>query len=229
VAFPVLAPGLVLGRWRSEPTARALAATAAGFGLLVALTQYARGGGFEWGWRYVAIGLPLAVPVALLGLRRALDAVDRTRVVQAVAVGLVAVSAGLAWMGADVRRSLDRATEDFGRRVLAAAPESHVGAGDADGRPVVLSLFYSAPQLIWPTYGEARWLHGEGRDAAGSATGEQAPIVRGLVDAGVDRFSILTPDLGRAAGFLHGLEVDRTAQIHGWTLLVVRPAAERAR
>lgn len=32
------------------------------FGVLVAATQYSQGGGLEWGWRYVAVAIPLLTP-----------------------------------------------------------------------------------------------------------------------------------------------------------------------
>jgi len=49
-----------------------MVAVAGVFAGAVAVTQYRGAGGFEWGWRYVAIALPLVVPtiaVALMSLR----------------------------------------------------------------------------------------------------------------------------------------------------------------
>ena len=82
VAAPVLAAGLVaLRRSCLRPLGAGLAFTTfAVFALLVAATQYARGGSGEWGGRYFALGLPVLVPVALLALAEAgarLDAVTR--------------------------------------------------------------------------------------------------------------------------------------------------------
>ncbi|MGI9021651.1 MAG: hypothetical protein ACR2HV_00155, partial [Acidimicrobiales bacterium] len=61
VAAPVLAAGLVaLRRSCLRPLGARLAFTTfAVFALLVAATQYARGGSGEWGGRYFALGLPV--------------------------------------------------------------------------------------------------------------------------------------------------------------------------
>ena len=71
VAFPPAAAGLVLVRRGTVATAGARLGlgVAALFSLAVVATQYQRGGSGEWGGRYFALALPVAVPILLLALR----------------------------------------------------------------------------------------------------------------------------------------------------------------
>ena len=75
LAFPPLVIGVVLvglGVHRPRGSEAVMVAVAGVFAGAVAVTQYRGAGGFEWGWRYVAIALPLVVPtiaVALMSLR----------------------------------------------------------------------------------------------------------------------------------------------------------------
>jgi hypothetical protein len=166
VACPVVAVGVVAVRPGTlSPPARTLGGIAVAFAAAVGLTQYAQGGGVEWGARFLAVGLPAILPVALAVVAGAADRLDRGRAGWLVG-GLAASSlilAGLAvW-------SL-RYTHDTTRRFidqLAVAAERAPGPdlGDGDRRPIVVSTWF----------------------AVGRITGVSGPAVRGLtVDSGAD-------------------------------------------
>lgn len=61
-------PGLLLliaaasGGFSLDDHIRTAALASALFAVLVAATQYSQGGGLEWGWRYVAVAIPLLTP-----------------------------------------------------------------------------------------------------------------------------------------------------------------------
>lgn len=74
LAFPALltaAALLILGVHRPRGHELGLVAVAALFAGAVAATQYDEAGGFEWGWRYVSIAVPLVVPTVAVALRSA--------------------------------------------------------------------------------------------------------------------------------------------------------------
>jgi hypothetical protein len=150
VAFPVLWVGLGLldRRTFGDVTGILPGATVALFFVAVAATQYERGGSGEWGGRYFALGLPLAIPLVLDGLRLGLARIDgRARTV--VTISLVACSLALSVLAL---RTLEN---DHG------ASESVVAAVDrVAGRnsPVIVTTEPVLPRMAWRTFDRQRWL-----------------------------------------------------------------------
>lgn len=200
VAFPTMAAGLVLlRRWSAQPiAARVMLGTFGLFAVAVIATQYSTGGSGEWGGRYFAIGVPVVVPVLLVGLRD-----HGRRLVAAVAVCSVALTA----MGLLSLRATHRFTADLVASVDAGAP------GPA---PVVVTTVEALPRLAWSTFERQRWLLAEPSD------------LRILVDrlgaAGVRQFTFVTNDLARERPHLGAAEVvaaDGRPDGRGWQILVL--------
>ena len=221
LAFPVLWFGLAAGRWWGSATARVAVAVSAVFALAVFATQYRQGGGFEWGARYLALALPIVVPVALAGLAAAADAVADRRTVRLVGLGLIGVTAALSVTAVRVERSLGRSAHDFGEQVVALAPPSHLGTGDADGRPVIVSAEFDVPQIVWPELAAARWLRL--RDDEPIRVDGPDPRVERLLAAGVDRFTFVTRDLDRDRPLLGPVRELERHDLGTWSLVVVAP------
>lgn len=201
VAFPVMGTGLLLLRRRSlQPVAaQVMLGTFGLFAVAVIATQYSTGGSGEWGGRYFAIGLPVVVPVLLVGLR------DHGRaLVAALAVCSVAVTG----MGVLSLRATHRFTADLVTSVDAAAP----GPG-----PVLLTTAEALPRLAWSTVGRQRWLLAE--------PSELPALVDRLGGAGVRQVTFVTNDLAHDSPHLGGAEVvtaDGRADGRGWQILVLR-------
>lgn len=151
-AWPVALLGLLLFRWRgSGAIGRVLALTVGLFTMAVVATQYAGGGGAEWGGRFFS---PLTVPLAVLavaGLDRALAAAPRpqrrqlTGMIAAVAA-LTAV-VGLASVGR-VRLVQDRMVEAAARNAA----------------PVTVTTFPGLARVAWRTAESVKWMHAEEED-----------------------------------------------------------------
>lgn len=160
VAFPLLTVGLVvLSRPALATTAARLAfGTSAVFAAAVAATQYAKGGTGEWGARYVAICLPLVVPVVLgsllLARRRLAERAPGSVRPATAALGIVTAAtvllAGLAL------RANDAATSSLTDAVVDQAAEA--APPDDGGRPVVVTTVAAVPRWAWDRFDEARWL-----------------------------------------------------------------------
>jgi hypothetical protein len=180
-AFPLGWAALLLARRRpivTNPAATLAAATAAVLTAGVLLTQYARGGGVEWGGRYFAIVLPIAVP-ALLAATAGSWRTDRTPE-RLVVAGLVAVSLLAGVAGGRAVRSGHDATRTTLDRLEAGA----TAAGD--DRPVVLSRWRLLPQLVWPDFDRYRW--------AVTEYEELGPVADRLAGSGIDRLLLATTD-----------------------------------
>lgn len=93
-AFPLGAAALILGirTARSDEVARLLAIAFVIFVGLTGATQYPFGGGFEWGSRYLSVGLVAAMPVCAAGLMRVWDEIEDVQT-RRLAVGVVAILA----------------------------------------------------------------------------------------------------------------------------------------
>lgn len=157
VAFPVLwvAIFLVDPRQLTTPGARLLGvATLLGVGGVMA-TQYARGGGLEWGGRYFAFLMPLAVPLAVAALAHVADDLGpRSRLVRGGGAALLAISVLLAIVA--VRSvSVVHAGTDSLLRSMAAAAEGRPAQG---GRPVVVSTNKLLPQIGYRDFDDYDWL-----------------------------------------------------------------------
>lgn len=221
IAFPVLWFGLALGGWAGSGRSVSLLAVAGLFAAGVLATQYRQGGGLEWGFRYVAIALPLAVPAAVAGLDQARRTLDR-RAAAAVGSALLTVSVVLAAMAGTTQREVNRFNEWMQDRIVSVAPPSSLGRDDGDGRPVVISAEFILPQTIWPVYDEARWLRL--RDDASPPLEAPDPRIAALIEGGIDRFTFVTTDLGRDRPLLgDSVEIGPDRGFGAWTIVVVEP------
>jgi hypothetical protein len=156
VAFPLVTWGLA-GLDRAvfrKDLAALLASTGAVFAMAVVATQYAIGGGFEWGGRYFAIGLPCATPLAAAGLHRLRERLDgataRRCMTAAAAATLV-----LAGIGIGAVRTNRRDWHAFTTAVVAAA--DHTDPGDG-GPSIVLTTEPEPPRAAWRELPQDRWL-----------------------------------------------------------------------
>ena len=153
LAFPLLAVGLLLITRRMLRSTSALLAGGVPllFALAVLATQYAKGGGGEWGGRYFALAIPVVVPVILLALREQQNRVA-PHVARVAVAGLVVCSVALSTMGVAALRSSHR----MNARLVAAADRAG-RAVDAE-MPVMVTTEGSMPRFAWSTFDRQRWL-----------------------------------------------------------------------
>lgn len=156
VAFPLFTAGVVvaLGAARRTRAARIAGLTFTVFAVAVVATQYAPGGSGEWGGRYFALGLPLAVPVLLSGLRTVVARLDRTTARVAVA-SACALSLALSALAVITLRQQHIHTDALADLVDATAASHPAHDG---GAPVVLSSDGAAARLSYEVVDRTRWL-----------------------------------------------------------------------
>ena len=214
VAFPLAVVGLVtLRRSVLARTDVFLAAvTVAVFCLGVLATQYSTGGTGEWGGRYFALILPVAVPVLLLaGASQARALVPLAR--QGAVVALVTCSLALAGMAVVSLRANHQAK----LQVIAAIDRAGQRALPPDGEdPVVVGTGVGMPRQAWPTFYEHRWLL--------SPSSQLRGLLGELDASGVDRLVLVTAHREWDEPALAGLEVVRAerAPSLGVDVLVLR-------
>jgi hypothetical protein len=109
----------------------------------VLATQYAIGGGVEWGGRYFALVLPLVAPAIVVCLRR----VNNRVLLSSLAVSMAA----LAVFGVATLRHTHAATSDVVLGVRDVARQLH-------GPPVVVSTSRLLPQLDWRGFDAIQWV-----------------------------------------------------------------------
>jgi hypothetical protein len=187
IACPVVTVGLVAWRrslFGREPV-RMLAAVTVAFYVAVAATTYAEGGGLEWGARYLAISLPLALPLAVASVHLATTSLAqvarRAAIIPLVAISLIMAATGVRELreGHDALRSLVANIDDAAAR----APGSDLGNGDR--RPVVVTTMFPVGRLTL----------GPGPDVRGLTAlsdAELADIGERLHELGVDRFVLVS-------------------------------------
>lgn len=194
MAFPILFAALMNLRAKTVSRHRTVRVSLVAFAVFagaVLATQYPFGGVSEWGGRYFAVGLPLAITAALPPAASALANLSagtrRTMVVTAVAAALLLNALGLVGL-----RSIRAATEDLNDRVAAAVTEAEPGDG---GRPVVITTVPLAGRVAWQQVDQGRWLlvdHEElpeaGRRLAGLGIRSMV-LVSFEPDADVDRLA----------------------------------------
>lgn len=200
IAFPALWFGLgqLRGADLGAPLVQVLLATSLLFALAVVATQYRQGGGLEWGARYLAIAVPLAVPVAALGFASAFDRLEPERA-RVIGGSVLVVTAVLGVASARSRAETDRASRQVESAIVALAEPSSLGPLDDDRRPIVVSTEFAVPQALWHIYADHRWVRL--RDDEPLPTGPDPRVAR-LVDLGVDRFTLVTRDAGGARALL---------------------------
>jgi hypothetical protein len=145
----------------------------------VIATQYKVGGGIEWGGRYFALALPIAVPVVLAALRRrSRDVAPAVR--KAAIASLVVCSVAMTTMALTSLHESTQAKE----RLVASIDRTARATGSS--RPVVVTTAFSVSALAWPSLDRAAWLH--------SRPSELPDLVRRLEASGIRRFVLVTPD-----------------------------------
>lgn len=212
MAFPLLAVGWAALGWRSvrAPGMEVLVPASAAFAAAVVATQYSIGGGVEWGGRYFAVGLPAAVPVAVVGLADLGRRLDRRTAVVA-GVGLGAASVLLAALGAAALRS----SHDTSARLADAVRDGRTVVVPQDGVPTVVANGDLIGRLVWRPGVDGRWFTAD-EETLGD-------LSMRLDDAGVDAFTLVSravvadlDELGPA------WRVDREiATVRGWRVVAV--------
>jgi hypothetical protein len=191
IVFPVLTVGLLtLDRevWDHVVTGWLLRVGGA-YVVLVALTQYAQAGGVEWGARYLAVALPVLVPVAVASVAAALRRMPAPP--RRVALGCL-VAASLATTGLAVwslRYTHDATRRFVGRLSEAAAQAPGPELGDGDRRPIVLATWFAVGRLTSVPGPPVRGLTVvDPRDVP--------DVGRRLHEAGVERFVLVSEEAG---------------------------------
>ncbi len=157
MAFPSLFAALLTLRADTVMRNRTVRITLIAFAVFaggVLATQYPFGGVSEWGGRYFAVGLPLAIAAALPAAATTLAGLSpaprRTIVVSVAAAALLLNALGLVGL-----RSVRHATERLNDRVAAATVQADPGDG---GRPVVVTTVPLAGRVAWQQVDHGRWL-----------------------------------------------------------------------
>ena len=179
IAFPALAAGMALldRRILATETARLAFGAFGLFAIGVIATQYERGGSGEWGGRYFALGLPLAIPVVLFALREAgrrLELGSRRVAGGALAVTMVA----MAMMGLATMREQHRRTGAVNSAIRTALGSIEPGAPQ-----VVVATDGALARHAWPIMDDARLL---------LSYGDLEYLAGRLESAGVRQFVVVT-------------------------------------
>jgi hypothetical protein len=216
VAFPFAYVGLLLLSRRTlrTDTARITATVSALFAVAVLATQYAKGGSGEWGGRYFALAIPVAVPVLLLALW---DQRDRLTPVVArrAAAAMVVCSLALTTMGVTALRSYHRANA----RLVAAV--DHAGLSVAADHPIMVTTEGAMPRLAWSTFDRQSWLLAD--------TNGLGDLLDRLKGAGVTRLVFVSRNIDRDRDALDGagariISTDRSESARRWEILVLQIA-----
>lgn len=144
----------------------------------VLLTQYAEGGVTEWGGRYFALGLPLAVPLVLAGVHALLARLS-VRTAPLVTVGLVVAMAALSLSSIREIRHVHENTASVLKDIAALAVQ-------AGPNPVIVTDAPSLPRLDWARFDEHRWLLAD--------PAEVPDLPERLAAEGVDRWVLVSAD-----------------------------------
>jgi hypothetical protein len=153
IATPVLAGLAALdGPTARSPVGRLLGASGALFALAVLATQYAEGGAGEWGGRYFALAWPLAVPLAVAGLRRAASLAPAGAARSALIGSFVAASLALAVGGVVELRHGQISSRDAVDRMVALRQE--VGG---DHPATVVATTGTIARFAWRHLDEGHW------------------------------------------------------------------------
>ncbi|MBV8980157.1 MAG: hypothetical protein JO086_04590 [Acidimicrobiia bacterium] len=180
------------------------------FTIAVVLTQYAGGGGPEWGGRFFVVGLAVAAPMTVVVLDRVWRRSFAATAAQAAIVLAVVISAVLAWGAVRTLRQTHANSKELLAVVDKAGREARAPFGPAgDRRPVVVATVPLVPQLLWEGYDRFQWLAPIDRDLG--IYGER------LATAGAGRLVLVSDD---APGDIASLapwyrEVDRPQQPPG--------------
>ncbi|HZU73350.1 MAG TPA: hypothetical protein VE990_11335 [Acidimicrobiales bacterium] len=215
VVFPLLWAGLwLLGHQALGSTAgRLVAASAAVYGVLVALTQYSDEGSWQNG-RYFFLAIPAVVPLVMGGLVGQLKRLSGPsgRIVLALVVVSVAALTSSAVSALNTTHRLSSAMTAAVRRLGPAVP-----AGDG-GRPVFITTAAFLPREQWPTFESTRWLL-----IPGGQLRSYGPSLRA---AGIHQLVLVTDrgdqEIGQLADIFAPLNSRPLAAQPAWHLVVLR-------
>lgn len=218
MASPFVAWGLLtFGRVSGERGI--LLAICGVFVLAVLATQYDVGGGLEWGGRFFAIALPIAVPALVVSwgdLARTVD--PKVRV-----AGMTALLATTLAVDSMAVLSIER-THTFVSRLLDGidAVGARTDPGDG-GSPLVVTLEADIGRFSWPAADRQRWLWAETDD-------ELDALLDGLETADVESFVLLTQDPEESVALLpEAYSTSQAGRVGSWRLIVVEVPTERTR
>jgi hypothetical protein len=189
LACPLVTIALVLAN-RDVVTSwprRVLLVAAVLFAGAVFVTQYGNGGGFQWGFRYFAVALPLVLPLALIAIvdgAARLDEGDR-RVAGGLLLALCLAVGALSFLALRTTRDDNRAIVEDIRAAYSATP-----AADG-GKPVVVTTEAGTlDRYSWETIAETRWLILDSGDAT-----EVATFLDRIAGLGVGQLTFVTGDV----------------------------------
>ena len=191
-AFPIGVAAVILaapsiGR---IPLLKMLSGWFATFVALVVLTQYSIGGAWEWGSRFLAVGLVLVLPVAAVGLLRTWDLLPAGR----LRAGLTAATLALAVLPLAMGLLAHRDARINNAANVATAHELAV----ATGSNLVVSTNPAVPRTdTTQIEGPIRWLW--------AWPDELAPLLSRLEDAGFDEVAFASREPTIAVEYLDPL------------------------
>jgi hypothetical protein len=174
--------------------------------IAVLVTEYAIGGGVEWGGRYFAVVIPIAVPVLAFAAAPVITrhGADLARI---VVTALVVASVAATLTAAQALREGHTHTDEVLDAIAAQARSAGASAGLA--RPVVVTTNRLLPQIDERDFDRFDWVAVDPDHLRRSADR--------LADLGVRRVVLVTPDAKsdlaempgwRVAGTSHGLPLD---------------------
>ncbi len=155
IACPLLLVGLVLldrATIRDEDTLAMLVPFVLFCGAVLA-TQYRGGGGGEWGGRYFAVGLPLGLVVATVGLIRAgrrFPIAEQRQIGSMLVAGVLLLNL----LGLFGLREIRNRTTGLADDITLAVTD----AGDGDNRPVVVTTMNGLGRWMWEDLDDLRML-----------------------------------------------------------------------
>ena len=158
VTVPVLWALAWFGARAGRPRPWTIGAGAAiGGAAVILLTQYSIGGGVEWGGRYFALLLPVAVAVVVAASFPVVGRVLPDPRSRAVAGGAaVAVTVLVAVWGLTALRQGHERAEDLSRQIAVAAADVDAAAGT--GRPLLVTSNRLLPQLLHDDVDRYDWI-----------------------------------------------------------------------
>jgi hypothetical protein len=217
VACPVLAAAVVVGHrgWLRDEPARTMATVMLVFVAAVLGIQYSQAGAAEWGARFLALGLPMLVPLALFVLARAAGGLDRGSR-RVAAAGLVVTTVAVSLLGAWSLRYYHDTNAAFTELVAGAVtgPPGDLGADPGPGSGADLGDGRREPIVVTTWIGLGRLMEREPVEVRGlTVTPDQLPAyLERLRAAGVARITFVTLDPAADLPRLDGL-YDVTATV----------------
>ncbi len=185
----------------SGVAAPVLAGTAAAVTAVVLVTQYAIGGGVEWGGRYFAVVVPIAIPALVFAAAPVIRR-HRPDLVRIVVVALVVMSVAASLTAVRTLRDVHQATAAVldGIRTQAAI----AGTSGGHHRPVVVSTNRLLPQIGYRDFDRYDWV-------VPNSDGLRRYTDR-LAGTGVDRIVLVSGD-----------QAAEVAELPGWRVVSSQP------